>query len=60
MERCLFCGFCVESCPFDAIILNDQFELNAYHRADFSYGMEGSQNMFEKTPVARFSVAGEE
>jgi hypothetical protein len=34
--------------------------LNAYHRADFSYGMEGSQNMFEKTPVARFSVAGEE
>ena len=61
MERCLFCGFCVESCPFDAIILNDQFELNAYHRADFSYGMEGAQqNMFEKTPVAKFSVAEED
>ena len=61
MERCVFCGFCVESCPFDAIVLNDQFELASYEREDFSLGMQGThQNMFEKTPVAKFSVAKDE
>jgi NADH-quinone oxidoreductase subunit I len=61
MERCVFCGFCVESCPFDAIILNDQFELASYEREDFSLGMLGSyQNMFEKTPGAKYSIADDE
>ena len=54
MERCIFCEFCVESCGFDAIILNHQFELAAYNREDFSIGMLGkSQNMFELTPVGQ-------
>ena len=61
MERCVFCGFCVESCPFDAIILNDQFELASYGREDFSLGMLGThQNLFDKTPVAHYSVADSE
>lgn len=58
MERCIFCEFCVESCGFDSIILNHQFELAAYNREDFSIGMEGlAQNMFEPSPVGKFSVA---
>jgi NADH-quinone oxidoreductase subunit I len=58
MERCIFCEFCVESCGFDSIILNHQFELAAYNREDFSIGMLGkSQNMFELTPVGRFSYS---
>ncbi len=58
MERCIFCEFCVESCGFDSIILNHQFELAAYNREDFSIGMEGlGQNMFEPSPVGKFSVA---
>jgi NADH-quinone oxidoreductase subunit I len=58
MERCIFCEFCVESCGFDSIILNHQFELAAYNREDFSHGMEGRfQNMFELTPTGRYSVA---
>ena len=58
MERCIFCEFCVESCGFDSIILNHQFELAAYNREDFSIGMEGlAQNMYEPTPVGKFSVA---
>ena len=58
MERCIFCEFCVESCGFDSIILNHQFELAAYNREDFSIGMLGTaQNMFELTPVGRFSYA---
>jgi NADH-quinone oxidoreductase subunit I len=58
MERCIFCEFCVESCGFDSIILNHQFELAAYNREDFSLGMEGlGQNMFELSPTGKFSVA---
>ncbi|MCE1228870.1 MAG: NADH-quinone oxidoreductase subunit I [Firmicutes bacterium] len=60
MERCIFCEFCVESCAFDAIILNHQFELAVYDREDMSLSMEGDfQNMFKTSPVARFSVADE-
>ncbi|MDR3671693.1 MAG: NADH-quinone oxidoreductase subunit I [Holophaga sp.] len=58
MERCIFCEFCVESCGFDSIILNHQFELAAYNREDFSIGMLGkSQNMFQLTPVGKFSYS---
>ncbi len=58
MERCIFCEFCVESCGFDSIILNHQFELATYNREDFSIGMEGlAHNMYEPSPVGKFSVA---
>ena len=58
MERCVFCGFCVESCAFDAITLNHQFELAAYNREDFSIGMLGqTSNLFEPTPVGNFTYS---
>jgi NADH-quinone oxidoreductase subunit I len=57
MERCIFCEFCVESCGFDSIILNHQFELAHYNREDMSIGMEGSENMFSNSSVGHFSVA---
>lgn len=58
MERCIFCEFCVESCGFDSIILNHQFELAVYNREDFSLGMDGlDQNMFVPSHVGKFSVA---
>ncbi len=60
MERCIFCEFCVESCGFDAIILNHQFELAVYDREDMSLAMDGKfQNMFGTSPVAKYSVADE-
>ena len=56
--RCIFCEFCVESCGFDSIILNHQFELAGYNREDFSIGMDGlGHNMFNPSPVGRHSVA---
>lgn len=61
MERCIFCEFCVESCGFDAIILDHQFELAAYNREDFSMGLAGKyQNMAGLVPVAQYSVAEKE
>ncbi len=60
MERCIFCEFCVESCGFDSIILNHQFELATYDREDFSHGMEGGfQQMFDITPVSQYSIASD-
>jgi len=50
----------VESCGFDSIILNHQFELAAYNREDFSIGMLGSQNMFDLTPAGKFSYSDED
>jgi len=61
MERCIFCEFCVESCGFDAIILDHQFELASYNREDFSLGLSGRyQNMTGLIPAAQFSVAEKE
>lgn len=60
MERCAFCGFCVEACGFDAIALNHEFELAAYDREEFSLGLHGlRQNISIPLPVARFSVIPE-
>jgi NADH-quinone oxidoreductase subunit I len=60
MERCTFCGFCVESCAFSAITLNHQFELAAYNREDFSIGISGKvQNLFEPTSVGKFDYSSD-
>jgi formate hydrogenlyase subunit 6/NADH:ubiquinone oxidoreductase subunit I len=37
MIRCIFCGYCEEACPVDAIRLGPEYELADYTRADFVY-----------------------
>jgi formate hydrogenlyase subunit 6/NADH:ubiquinone oxidoreductase subunit I len=32
--RCMFCGLCVEACPYDALHMGSQFERGNYRRAD--------------------------
>ena len=32
--RCMFCGLCVEACPFDALHMGSQFESGTYVRAE--------------------------
>ncbi len=32
--RCMFCGLCVEACPYDALHMGSQFERGKYTRAD--------------------------
>ena len=34
MGRCMFCGLCVEACPYDAIHMGSGFEEGTYRRSD--------------------------
>ena len=40
MLRCIFCGYCVEACPVDALGMTQTFELANYKRADFVFTKE--------------------
>jgi NADH-quinone oxidoreductase subunit I len=35
--RCIFCGLCVESCPYEAIVLTEHYEYSAYSREPFLF-----------------------
>ena len=38
--RCIFCGYCVEACPVDAVKMTTTFELANYRRENFLYTQE--------------------
>jgi NADH-quinone oxidoreductase subunit I len=40
MLRCIFCGFCEDACPTEAIVLRDQYELSYYDRESSIYTKE--------------------
>jgi NADH-quinone oxidoreductase subunit I len=40
MLRCIFCGYCVEACPVDALGMTQNFELANYKREDFIFSKE--------------------
>jgi NADH-quinone oxidoreductase subunit I len=37
MLRCIFCGFCEDACPTEAIVLENRYELSFYDRASAIY-----------------------
>ena len=37
MLRCIFCGFCEDACPTQAIVLENNYELSFYDRASAIY-----------------------
>jgi NADH-quinone oxidoreductase subunit I len=40
MLRCIYCGFCEDACPTEAIVLGDNYELSFYSRRDAIYTKE--------------------
>jgi NADH-quinone oxidoreductase subunit I len=40
MMRCIFCGFCEDACPTEAIVLGDNYELSFTERSQAIYTRE--------------------
>ena len=37
---CMYCGLCVEACPFDALAMSDQYELADYDLRNLVFDQE--------------------
>ena len=35
--RCVFCGLCVDACPFDALYMTNDYELSAFDKMSLKY-----------------------
>ena len=40
MLRCIYCGFCEEVCPEEAIIMSKEYDMTFQHRDEAVFGME--------------------
>jgi NAD(P)H-quinone oxidoreductase subunit I len=49
--RCIFCGLCVESCPYDALFFSMEFECSKYRRGELVL----SKEQLERTEDKRIS-----
>ena len=57
--RCMFCGLCVEACPYDALHMGTKFERSKYTRAELVIPMEELKATV-KTPSSWFRPQFEE
>ena len=48
LTRCIFCGFCEESCPVDAIVLTQVFEYHGEKRSDLYFTKDRLLTMGER------------
>ncbi|HXW95233.1 MAG TPA: 4Fe-4S binding protein [Nitrososphaerales archaeon] len=37
VHNCVFCGLCVDACPFDALDMTNDYELSAYDKMALKY-----------------------
>ena len=57
--RCMFCGLCVEACPYDALFMGSGFERGRYRRSDLVINIDELRQA-EKRPSTWFRPQLEE
>ena len=57
--RCMFCGLCVEACPYDALHMGTKFERSSYVRDELIVTLD-ELNAAEKTPSSFYRPQFEE
>jgi NADH-quinone oxidoreductase subunit I len=53
LARCMFCGLCVEACPYDALFMGSGFEQGSYSRKEMVIGIDQLRQS-EKHPSTFF------
>ena len=53
LQRCMFCGLCVEACPYDALFMGSGFEQGQYSRQDMFISIDQLRQA-EKHPSTWF------
>ena len=53
IARCMFCGLCVEACPYDALFMGSGFEQGQYSRKEMVIGIDQLRQA-EKRPSNYF------
>ncbi|MGH9917622.1 MAG: 4Fe-4S binding protein, partial [Nitrososphaerales archaeon] len=53
VHNCVFCGLCVDACPFDALSMSNDYELSAYDKAHLKY----TPDMLMLPPPAELGTA---
>ena len=53
IARCMFCGLCVEACPYDALFMGSGFEQGQYSRKEMVIGLDQLRQA-EKHPSSYF------
>ena len=53
LARCMFCGLCVEACPYDALFMGSGFEQGRYSRKEMVSGIDQLRQA-EKHPSTFF------
>ena len=53
LQRCMFCGLCVEACPYDALFMGSGFEQGQYSRNNMVITIDQLRNA-EKHPSTWF------
>src|SRR3989304_5913117 len=58
MDKCQYCGLCVEVCPTEAIVFVPHYEASTYNRANLLYDLEDLHRAAPKEPIARGVIRG--
>jgi NADH-quinone oxidoreductase subunit I len=58
MDKCCYCGLCVEVCPTEAIVFVPHYETSTYDRSQLLYDLDDLHLSAPKGPIARGIIGG--